>query len=348
FWHAFMMDVWHSGCFEYPRQLQAKTSMPLPLEEEVFENMTPADDEPSGLDGVEITDEMRQGSIMANVVRLHMTYADITQLNRILVHEPHFTFLRDREVQRLSSELRDWLRGLPAHLRNTPENLEAFAAKSRGREFAVLHIIYHHQCQLLYYQYLQWASSAPLEAGPVEEEISRRVARCKAHAEALSALMWTMNTSAGSECLWSPVNGHLLVVASSIHLHSLLFDNDCGDTDDASSSSRVTRIRQLLEQNFVMLLQFQKYWPTLKASLCRLAVFHRSCYRRGREQSFRMDSWMLDFLTKHNVAMEERGEEGEGDMVPDGVGDAEMMWSWLSDGNENATQDLLLESLSFS
>lgn len=342
-----MMDVWHSGCLEYPRQLQAKTPMPLPLEEEAFENMRPADDGPSALNVMEITDRMRHGSIMANVVRLHTTYADIIQLNRMIVHEPYFTFLRNREVQRLSSELQDWLRGLPAHLRNTPENLEAFAAKSRGREFAVLHIIYHHQCQLLYYQYLQWASSSPSEAGAAEE-IFRRVARCKAHAEALSALMWTMNTFAGSECLWSPVNGHLLVVASSIHLHSLLFDTDDGDGDDDISSSRAAGIRQLLEQNFVMLLQFQKYWPTLKASLRRLAVFHRSCYRRARRQSFRMDVWMFDFLTKHDVAMEERGEEGEREMVPDGVGDAEMMWSWLSNGSGNATQDQLLESLSFS
>ena len=54
-------------------------------------------------------------------------------------------------------------------------------------------------------------------------ECETYAAQCKAHAMAMSEVSWDINSQKGSECFWSPVNGHLLVVASSIYLHPLLF-----------------------------------------------------------------------------------------------------------------------------
>ncbi|RAO73456.1 uncharacterized protein BHQ10_009468 [Talaromyces amestolkiae] len=127
FWHALMMDVWHSACERLPRQLIAKPTIPLPLEEEQFENMSPTEERQ--VVGI-LMDTDRNSGIMTNVTRLSETYAEIMQLNDMLVHDPSFDFLRDHKVIHLTYQLDEWLRTLPKHLHNTPENLQAFAARN--------------------------------------------------------------------------------------------------------------------------------------------------------------------------------------------------------------------------
>ena len=86
-----------------------------------------------------------------------------------------------------------------------------------------MRIIYHHTCQSLYYQFLnRWTPGDSQK--PVDEQAVMYAGRCKAYAAALSILMWTLHSELRRDCLCSAVNGHLLVIASSIHLHTLLLN----------------------------------------------------------------------------------------------------------------------------
>jgi alpha-L-rhamnosidase len=136
--------------------------------------------------------------------------------------------------------------------------------------------------------------------GDIDYEVVEYAARCKTHAAALSDIMWDTNSTPGMECLWSPVNGHLLVVASSIHLHTLLFSGD---------GIEIASARKLLEQNFIMLLHFRKFWPLLEFSMSRLRAFHRACQMNAAEKNFDMDRWMITFLNRYGSRVPERWSE---------------------------------------
>ncbi|KAM0548449.1 hypothetical protein ACHAPJ_009935 [Fusarium lateritium] len=286
------MDIWTSARDQLPRQTWIAEN-PHPLDEVIFESMAPGI---TKLPTAITCEESHRSSIWYQVFNLHESYADILHFIQTTIKHPAIAFQTDLKVQELTARLDRWLRNLPASLLDTPENVRAFIKQGRGRDLSVLHLLYHHQSQLLYFQYLYQSitDSSDAESSP---KTTAYATRCKAHAEALSELMWRTNTTRGLECLWSPVNGHLLVVASSVHLYSLLFDDD---------DFCKPKIRRLLEQNFVMLLQFQKYWPTLTASMSRLQAFHRSCYRGHRESSFKMDEWMLKFLNDYDSPIEDR------------------------------------------
>lgn len=112
--------------------------------------------------------------------------------------------------------------------------------------------------------------------------------------------MWTTNTTPGLECIW-PINGHLLVIASSVLLHTILFEAD---------DNLITEARCMLEHNFMMLQQMQKYWPCLEFSTSRLNAFHRAC-QHSMFESFDMDDWMLHFLQEYALPVSERFDWGD-------------------------------------
>lgn len=97
------------------------------------------------------------------------------------------------------------------------------------------------------------------------------------------------------------MNGHLLVIASSIHLHTLLLD---------PCKTQVETARELLEQNFVMLNGLQKYFRYAESSFSRLRAFHRACERKGTPETFDMDRWMVKFLNRYDLAV------GDRDVIP--------------------------------
>jgi alpha-L-rhamnosidase len=162
---------------------------------------------------------------------------------------------------------------------------------------------------MLYYQFLNKKPESP--EGGTDHEVAMYAARCKAHASALSEVMWDTNSRPGMECLWSPVNGHLLVVASSVLLYTLLFDMD-GNT--------IARAKKLLEQNFIMLLQFRKYWPLVELSMARLRAFHRACHMNSTQENFDMDRWMIYFLNRYDAHVSERYSDGVYGSAADNVG----------------------------
>ncbi|KAH7125835.1 hypothetical protein EDB81DRAFT_889562 [Dactylonectria macrodidyma] len=151
-----------------------------------------------------------------------------------------------------------------------------------------MHIIYHHAAQLLFYQFLNkcTASGGPGNA-MVDEEASAYAELCKAHATALSKLFWGLNVAPDLDCLWSPVNSRLRVIASTIHLHTIAL----GTSGPAASEAK-----KLLKQNFIVLQELQKYWPSTELAFSRLRAFHNACRMRSISKTFNMDQWMANFL----------------------------------------------------
>lgn len=279
FWQTLMMDTWNSARNNLPRQLTAPQSMPRPH-----------DDWTELLRDTAVDHQERGHSIWAQIVSLNETFAEICQLNEVIVSQPSQRFLMDHRVRNLTERLDHWLHGLPHTLHNNDANYLEHSKIGRGRLLAVLHLIYHYQSQLLYFSYLGTARP-DMSAHTYDRTTADYILRCKAHSEALSKLMWKVNTTPGMECLWSPVNGHLLVVASTIHLFSLLSERD---------EHRGAQMRTLMEQNFVMLQQFQRYWPGLRESFGRLRDLHRYCGAAEDLTCFAMDTWMWNFLSRYD------------------------------------------------
>ena len=165
-------------------------------------------------------------------------HSRIMHLNYVLCNQNEDRGESPGCVEEIAEDLLSWYRKLPQRLHYSPANIAIYKKDNLLREFNVLHILYHFQFQLLYYQYLQRDHTADMDsARALDREIY--VARCKAHAVAMSEIFWAANSQKGTECFWSPVNGHLIVVASSIHLHTLLFDSD---------ADRTATTKKLLEQ----------------------------------------------------------------------------------------------------
>ncbi|OAL55111.1 hypothetical protein IQ07DRAFT_528404 [Pyrenochaeta sp. DS3sAY3a] len=316
YWQLWMMDAWQSACGQYQRQITDVRNMPTPLEEKAFDQLrTTSAPVLSNRNGL--------WSAMLPLTEIH---TQIMLLNEILCARATDLSYIENRAKELSQELESWLLALPPHLQYTPENVERHNNEGLGRLFSVLHIQYHFQSQLLYFQDLQSNSKLHQKAPSVKDGVVY-ADRCKAHATALSEIMWSLFNTPDLDCFWSPTNGHLLVVASSIHLHSLLFDTD----DD-----NIAKTRKLLEQNFLILLQLEKYWPGVKHSMTRLRVFHKTCLGSANpETAYEMDHWMIQFLNRYDEVVYDRYEKEQPDdmLWPslEYLSGIEKLWTWMRD-----------------
>lgn len=278
--------------------MHAKPEYPKPLAEDDFESMDPDSFAPFE----SRIDAPRPRGIWSEVVEITETLASVVQTLQHLVDHPHAVNEMRQASERLAVRLDCWKQALPHHLQDTPENRKRCFQAGSGRIFAVLHLIFHYQCLILHFPHLCGAFEAETTNLAVtdnhESASYEGFQRCKAHARALSDLMWATNTTFGMECLWSPVNGHLLVVASAVHLYCLMFEGTLQD---------ITRAKGLLEQNFVMLMQFRRYWPTVDRSAARLENIHKACERYGSPKVFQLDTWIFNFLTNYLTDLPDRG-----------------------------------------
>lgn len=108
------------------------------------------------------------------------------------------------------------------------------------KPFLAMHIGYHHYRQLLYFPFL--------DPGRKDERLARE---CKKH-----AMMASEIAAKGTEELVYYVVGHILVVSSSVHLHTLLLGG--GDVD---------RARIDLLSNFDILMRLKRWWPVVGAAV---------------------------------------------------------------------------------
>ncbi|KAL3447123.1 hypothetical protein BJX65DRAFT_98064 [Aspergillus insuetus] len=321
FWEIWMTENWDSGRTQIPRQLTVSPDFKQPLEEEAFRNMD-ASDPPERYSEANIEAlGLRRCGLWSSMLAMSEIHVQVMQFNDAIVQNQLSPASTRQRVREIAEMLDGWLHGLPSHLQDTPENRHRYASRGLRREFTVQWLVYHHQSQLLYYQFLN--RNAELPEGLPDHEAEVYADRCRMHAAALSQVMWDTNSVPGMECLWSPVNGHLLVVASSILLYTLLFD-----TDDES----IARARTLLEQNFIMLLQFRKYWSLVELSMTRLRAFHRACQMNSTKENFNIDHWMIDFLNRYDAQISDKYNDDSHQQASDAQtedGDAPAVDLWL-------------------
>lgn len=255
-----------------------------------------------------------QDSLIAHSVIVNQIFPRIDQVNSLAVSgELQGHHLLDT-IEQVSQELLSWELDLPVNIVNTPENLAFWTSQGFGNVFVILHMNYYYLCQLLFYQFLHNSSSTHI----YNPEITAQYAsKCAQYATDFCNLIHLASETPGAELLNSIV-GHVLTVASTVQLHTLLFSAD---------SAQVQNSRRLLERNFQLLTRLKTYWPCIDISFSRFETFHKACLRSQDDSLFRMDQWMLKFMLEFATPLTERYEDEE-----DGSGDdRQFSFSWFGE-----------------
>lgn len=235
-------------------------------------------------------------SLIAQMILLNQILFKVNLFNKDAVLDPLGDDVVNKRVKQLSKELDDWYSMLPNDMRYSPENLSYWIGESCGSTFAILHMNYNHSSQLLLYRYLHLSSQE-------EDILSAAYAKtCKMHANQLCELVYQKRKQPDSNAR-HPLAGHMLVVASTVQLHTLLFSSD----DD-----EVQMAKERLQANFKIINALQIFWPSLKASLSRFNTFHQACLQG--KHSFRFDRYMLRFLLDFSQPVKERDGCAEDDL----------------------------------
>ena len=185
----------------------------------------------------------------------------------------------EHTVHDLSQKLDDWYKAPPEYMHQTPENLVRYAGQGFGRLFVAVYLGYYHYCQLLFYQFLH-----DNESSSNGGDFARK---CKTHAANLCSFVYEAHAIQGCQ-VWYNMVGHILVIASTVQIHTLLFGTDEGE---------ISAARGRLEKNFLILTQLREYWPMLDRCFERLQIFHEVC-RKNMDISFRIDPWMLKYFSE--------------------------------------------------
>lgn len=281
-WTICMIDVWSSTAVRLPRIMPFHSAVPLPVDEVPFGSM--GTDSEYGF--VEQASSSMSSPLLAEMVKLNRILARIIDFNNTCVSEHLEGLPLEKGMRELSRDLDVWLQDLPPHMRDTPENFNYFASRGHGRMFAAVYLGYYHFGQLLNYQFLSSSIESPVEAG-------RYADTCKQHAARLCSLVYRSHSTPGNEVMY-PAVSHVLVIASTVQIHTLLFSGDEGQI-------RISKAR--LERNFEILLRLRTYWPSVDGAMSRLRAFHQTCLR-SKETSFVLDRWLLRFLVQFAPHME--------------------------------------------
>jgi hypothetical protein len=279
-WAICMVDIWSSTAVKLPRFMPTDTPVSLPIDEIPFSSLRT-----NVVSGSPIENTPVASPLLAEMVKLNRILSRIIDFNQICVAERLEGAPLEQGVFELSRELEMWLESLPDNMRDTPANFQYFASHGLGRMFAAVYLGYYHYGQLLNYQFL--SSTETLT------ESARYAEACKQHAAKLCSLVYRSHSTAGSEVLYSAVS-HILVIASTVQIHTLLFSGD-------ESEIRISKSR--LERNFEILLKLRTYWPSVDGAMSRLRAFHQTCLQ-SKETSFVLDRWLLRFLVQFAPHME--------------------------------------------
>lgn len=291
-------DTWSSTALGLPRAIQPRYDLPMPMDERVFITLAPT--EPPVPQEGRLTDSAPSMSLIAQMIKLNAILYDINALNTKAVSGVLEEAYVRESVSELSAALDSWRSELPADMAYTHDNLTYWANHRCGPSFVVLHINFNHSSQLLFYRFLHSSLSRD-EHAPAMNQTRAYTTRCKAHSASLCEVIYQAAQNPATEVLY-PLAGHVLVIASTVHLHTLLFSAD--DAEIALAKAR-------LEHNFQIISRLQKYWPSLHASFSRLSAFHKACLDERDDGTFRLDSWMLRFLLDFAKAVAERDGDGE-------------------------------------
>lgn len=274
-WALNMIDVWSSAGVRLPRLLTPKLNVPLPIDEIVFRRMT------REMTRDQIPEPETRSSLLAEMVRLNRILLQINDFNmRASTEELDLDTILGH-VQDLSDQLDVWLRDLPDHIRDTRANMERYAAQGLGRVFAAIYLGYYHYGQMLFYRFLHEDSQSS------STRTRQYAGKCKDHARGLCDIVYASEEVPGCDVRYNMV-GHVLVIASTVQIHSLLFEAD---------EQQVALARSRLEKNYVFLIRLRSLWPTLEFCMDRLMAFHEAC-KNSADTTFYMDRWMVRFLVE--------------------------------------------------
>jgi hypothetical protein len=284
-----MIDVWSSTGISLPRQMTRRDDIPFPMDEATFLHMSSTNSNSFDF----MLSPNRDDSLLAQMIKLNSILLEINDFIKALTSDPTNLSI-ETTVETLSLKLAVWEAALPPNLCDTPENLHTFASQGLGRIFVAIYLGYYHFGQLLFYQFLDEQQRFPSSL-----TTQAHAKKCKSFAMSLSQIIDTANSTPGCEVKYNMV-GHITVVASSVFIHTLLFETD---------EHEIAKARSQLEKNFETLVALRGYWPALEACFARLRSFHELC-RKSMNTSFRMDRWMLSFLTEFARPIREEEREG--------------------------------------
>ncbi|KAK4579835.1 hypothetical protein LTR86_000036 [Recurvomyces mirabilis] len=296
-----MIDEWSSTGVGVPKQITSPpTDIALPCEEMAFLQLRfndfPASASPwdEGISTISSTSSLSSSSsLLAQMILLNRILSDVNKLNKRSVDD-RMLFPDDEAVHALLERLDAWEAELPPFMRDDRSNLAHYAGQGLGRIFVAVYLGYYHFGQLLFYQYLHGASD---EMEGITSDFPRH---CKYHAAKLCNMVYAALDTPGCDVLYNMV-GHVLVVASTVQIHTVLFS-----TDD----NEIAAARQRLERNYTILLRLRDLWPSLDFCMMRLQAFHKAC-RSSMDTSFRLDRWMLTFLSEFAKPVDDQPTEAD-------------------------------------
>ncbi|GAM43650.1 hypothetical protein TCE0_060f18629 [Talaromyces pinophilus] len=299
-------DTWSSAALCLPRAIQPCKDDPLPMDELAFARLGSNDPpQPCARDKPTSTGTDSSLSLISQMIKLNQFLWDTNRLYRMFVSGQMTHDTLEASVRDLSASLVGWLSELPSNMRNTPENISYWASQSFGHIFVNLHINYNHVGQILFYPFLH--DSQELDGNStahVSNSHYHYAQRCAQHAANLCEIVYQARANPTSEVSYS-LMCHVLVIASTVHIYILLF---------SPNDAQISAARYRLERNFEIIDSLRKYWPCVDASLGRLKAFHNACLK-SKEDSFRLDQWMLKFILEYERPVKERdvddGLEGD-------------------------------------
>jgi hypothetical protein len=193
---------------------------------------------------------------------------------------PEASLLR---IDEISMDLQRWQIKLPPNFKFSEQNIYIQSGLSYGAIFLGTHLSYHYNYVVLLYQFLSYS-----------DPNSRRYAeQLEYHASKISEIIRWSNRVPNCKLLYSVV-AHILVISSSVHLHTLLY----GDGNAAKLA------KDDLDTNFEHIMTLRRLWPAVDVSAARLRLFEAACLT-SNQNTWRMDRWLVKFLLHHTTNMDE-------------------------------------------
>jgi hypothetical protein len=163
------------------------------------------------------------------------------------------------EASALESALDEWEKSLPPGLEYKKANINFLVKQGLGRTFLAMHIGPHHFRQMLFFPFLDARGTRDTP------KLAQRAAQCKKSANTVSEIIQHSTDIEGCDLNYF-IYGHIAVISSCVHLHSLLFS---GDRDELSMT------RKRLVFNFEYLMDMKSYWPVVDHSVSLDVSFGR-------------------------------------------------------------------------
>lgn len=289
-WSIITIETWHSAALCIPRTLNPDEKVPLPIDEWEFSQLEPGSHSwirPSPTEDSSL-------SLLGYMVELNKLLDGVNKLNAGIVSGATKDENIQQSVQQLSCSLDAWKSSLSARLQYNDANIAHWVEKNLGQAFLNLHILYNNVGQRLFYQFL-YLIQDNTDLSPTNPTHCF-AKKCKLYATDFCEIIHRAKAKPETQLLSSLV-GHMLVIASTVQLHTLLFSPDDGE---------IAAAKLRLEQNFEVLVHLNSYWPNVSTAMARFKAFHTACLR-GRDSSFQLGRWMLQFMLQFSRPLEDKG-----------------------------------------